>query len=118
MHIAAYKKLTVYLLPALKDLLDTFNKKSEEFKAIVKIGRTHFMDAVPITLGQEFSAFSTQIEKGINALKNTLPDLQELPLGGTAVGTGLNSPAGFDDEIVNEISNETGLPFTKAQKNK
>ena len=106
------------MLPALKDLHDTFDKKSEEFKAIVKIGRTHFLEAEPITLGQEFSAYSTQIEKGINALKNTLPDLQELPLGGTAVGTGLNSPAGFDDEIVNEISNETGLPFTKVKKNK
>ncbi|WP_163321603.1 class II fumarate hydratase [Draconibacterium mangrovi] len=117
MHIAAYKTLTVSLLPALKELHDTFNKKSDEFSAIVKIGRTHFMDAVPITLGQEFSAYFTQIEKGINALKNTLPDLQELPLGGTAVGTGLNSPTGFDDEIVNEISHETGLPFTKA-KNK
>ena len=115
MHISAYKMLTADLLPALKELHDTFQKKSEEFKAIVKIGRTHFMDAVPITLGQEFSAYSTQIEKGINALKNTLPDLQELPLGGTAVGTGMNAPEGFDDEIVNEISNETGLPFTKAQ---
>ncbi len=114
MHIAAYRKIVNSLLPVLSELQNTFYKKSQEFGAVVKLGRTHFMDAVPITLGQEFSAYATQIEKGINTLKNTLPDLEELPLGGTAVGTGLNTPPGFDKEIVNEIAKFTGLPFKMA----
>ncbi len=114
MHIAAYRKIVNGLLPVLSELQNTFNKKSQEFKAVVKLGRTHFMDAVPITLGQEFSAYATQIEKGINALKNTLPDMKDLPLGGTAVGTGLNTPPGFDKEILNEIAKLTGLPFKTA----
>lgn len=114
MHIAAYRKILNGLLPVLSELQTMFNKKSLEFSTVVKLGRTHFMDAVPITMGQEFSAYASQIEKGINALKNTLPDLQELPLGGTAVGTGLNTPPGFDNEIVNEINKLSGWPFKTA----
>lgn len=114
MHIAAYKKITDYLLPVLVELQNTFDKKAQEFSTLVKTGRTHFMDAVPLTLGQEFSAYGSQVNTGILTLKNTLPDLQELPLGGTAVGTGLNTPPGFDTEIVNEIAKLTGCPFKVA----
>ncbi len=114
MHIAAYKKITDYLLPVLFELENSFEEKSQEFSTIVKTGRTHFMDAVPLTLGQEFSAYASQINKGIHTLKNTLPDLLELPLGGTAVGTGLNTPQGFDKEIVKEIAKLTGFPFKTA----
>jgi len=111
MHLAAYKKITTHLLPVLMEIQNTFNKKSQELKSVVKIGRTHFMDAVPITLGQEFSAFEHQIGMGIKALENTLPHLQVLPLGGTAVGTGLNTPPEFDVDIVEEIACQTKLPF-------
>ncbi|WP_340114706.1 class II fumarate hydratase [Maribellus mangrovi] len=114
MHIAAYTKIKNALIPVLNELKNTFSQKSQEFNSLVKIGRTHFMDAVPITLGQEFSAYAAQVEKGLNAIKNTLPDLQELPLGGTAVGTGLNTPPGFDAEVVNEIARQTGIPFKVA----
>ena len=111
MHIAAYQKITNNLLPVLTELQSTFDKKSQEFDSVVKTGRTHFMDAVPLTLGQEFSAYAYQIKKGIDALENTLPGLLELPIGGTAVGTGLNTPQGFDKEIVSEIARLTGCPF-------
>lgn len=114
MHIAAYKKITNYLLPVLTELQNSFEKKSQEFSKIVKTGRTHFMDAVPLTLGQEFSAYASQINTGIDTLKNTLPNLLELPLGGTAVGTGLNTHPGFDIEIVNEIAKLSACPFKTA----
>lgn len=114
MHIAAYKNLATRLLPVLRVLQNTFTQKSEEFESIVKIGRTHFMDAVPITLGQEFSAYARQVEQGIAAIEKTLPDLLDLPMGGTAVGTGLNTPPGFDTQVVSQIVALTGFPFKSA----
>mgnify|MGYP003326444483 CR=1 FL=1 len=96
---------------------DFFNKKSNEFNKIVKIGRTHLMDATPITLGQEFSGYVSQIDHGINALKNTLPHLSEIALGGTAVGTGINTPKGYNKLVASYIKKFTGLPFISS-KNK
>ena len=92
MHIAAYNKIVKLTIPALEDLRNSFDKKANEFKKIIKIGRTHFMDATPLSLGQEFSGYVSQIDHGIEALKNTLPHLSEIALGGTAVGTGINTP--------------------------
>lgn len=117
MHIAAYKKLIETTLPGVEQLQKTFAKKSEEYKNVVKIGRTHFMDATPLTLGQEFSGYAAQLSHGIKALKNTLPHLSELALGGTAVGTGLNTPEGYDVKVAQYIAKFTGLPFVTA-KNK
>lgn len=114
MHIAAYKKITQTTLPGVKKLRDTLKKKSEEFKDVVKIGRTHFMDATPLTLGQEFSGYAAQLDYGIKALENTLPHLSELALGGTAVGTGLNTPKGYSKRVAEFISKFTELPFTSA----
>ncbi|WBL23652.1 class II fumarate hydratase [Zunongwangia sp. HRR-M8] len=114
MHIAAYKKVTEVTLPGVKQLRDTLKKKSEEFKEVVKIGRTHFMDATPLTLGQEFSGYAAQLDYGIKALENTLPHLAELALGGTAVGTGLNTPEGYAEKVANQIAEFTGLPFKSA----
>lgn len=114
MHIAAYKKITTVTLPGLKKLRDTLKKKSEEFKEVVKIGRTHFMDATPLTLGQEFSGYVAQLDHGIKALENTLPHLAELALGGTAVGTGLNTPKGYSKRVAEFIAKFTELPFTSA----
>jgi fumarate hydratase, class II len=111
MHIAAYKKLKNKFIPVLLDLEKSFQRKAVEFTEIVKLGRTHFMDAVTITLGQEFATFAFQIKMGLNALEKTLPGLLELPLGGTAVGTGLNTPPGFDREVVSQIASLTGIPF-------
>ncbi|MDP8080262.1 class II fumarate hydratase [Phocoenobacter skyensis] len=115
MHIAAYKKVVEHTLPALKQLQKTFADKSDAFKNVVKIGRTHLMDATPLTLGQEFSAYAAQLSFGIKALENTLPHLSELALGGTAVGTGLNTPKGYDVKVAEYIAQFTGLPFVTAQ---
>ncbi len=115
MHIAAYKMLMDVTFPGLKKLQKTLQKKSEDFKDIVKIGRTHLMDATPLTLGQEFSGYASQIDHGIRALENTLPHLQELALGGTAVGTGLNTPKGYDVLVAKYIAEFTGFPFVTAE---
>jgi fumarate hydratase, class II len=115
MHIAAYKMVVEVTLPGLEKLRDTLQKKSEAFKGVVKIGRTHLMDATPLTLGQEFSGYVSQIEHGIKALKNTLAHLSELALGGTAVGTGINTPQGYDVLVAKYIAQFTGLPFVTAQ---
>jgi len=117
MHIAAYKKIVEITLPGLTQLRDTLNKKVKEFRDIVKIGRTHLMDATPLTLGQEFSGYVSQLDHGTKALENTLDHLSELALGGTAVGTGLNTPKGYDVLVAKYISEFTGLPF-KTAKNK
>lgn len=115
MHIAAYKKVVEVTIPAVEKLKNTLNEKSEAFKDIVKIGRTHLMDATPLTLGQEFSGYVAQLNYGIKALKNTLPHLSELALGGTAVGTGLNTPQGYDVKVAEYISKFTNLPFVTAE---
>ncbi len=115
MHIAAYKKIIETTIPGIEKLRDTFQKKSNDFKDIVKIGRTHLMDATPLTLGQEFSGYVSQLNHGLKALKNTLAHLSELALGGTAVGTGLNTPKGYDILVAKYISNFTGLPFVTAE---
>ncbi len=117
MHIAAYKILHDLTLPALEELKNTLDKKSEDFMHIVKIGRTHFMDATPLTLCQEFSGYASQLEHGIKAIKHTLPHLSELALGGTAVGTGINTPPGYAVNVAETIAELTGLPFITA-KNK
>jgi len=114
MHIAAYKKIAEVTLPGVKKLRNSLKKKSVEFKDVVKIGRTHFMDATPLTLGQEFSGYVAQLDYGIRALENTLPHLGELALGGTAVGTGLNTPKGYSKRVSEFIAKFTLLPFTSA----
>ncbi len=114
MHIAAYKIVVESTIPALELLKESLQKKSDEFAAIVKIGRTHLMDATPLTLGQEFSGYVSQLDHGTRAIKNTLEHLRELALGGTAVGTGINSPKGFDTAVAREIASITGLPFITA----
>ncbi len=115
MHIAAYKKLVDLTIPNIELLRDTLAKKAEDMKDVVKIGRTHWMDATPLTLGQEFSGYVAQINFGIKALKNTLAHLSELALGGTAVGTGLNTPKGYSVEVAKQIAELTGLPFVTAE---
>ncbi|MCD6200382.1 MAG: class II fumarate hydratase [Bacteroidales bacterium] len=114
MHIAAYKMLMEVTIPGVTKLRDTLAKKSEEFKDIVKTGRTHLMDATPLTLGQEFSGYVAQLDHGLKALKNSLDHLSELALGGTAVGTGLNTPKGYDVLVAKKISELTGYPFKTA----
>jgi fumarate hydratase class II len=114
MHIAAYKLVNEVTLPGMKKLRDTLNKKAVEFKGIVKTGRTHFMDATPLTLGQEFSGYVQQIDNGIRAINNALGVICELALGGTAVGTGLNAPKGYDVLVAKKIAELTGLPFVTA----
>lgn len=114
MHIAAYKKVVEHTLPAVKKLRDTLHAKSEEFKNIVKIGRTHLMDATPLTLGQEFSGYVAQLDYAMKAITNTLDHLQEIALGGTAVGTGLNTPKDYDVTVAKYISEFTDLPFVTA----
>lgn len=111
MHISTAQALINDLLPALKNLRSELCKKQQAFQPIVKVGRTHLQDAVPMTVGQEFSAFVAQIEFNIHELKNTLPALYELAIGGTAVGTGLNAPTGFSKRVAREIKKLTGLPF-------
>jgi fumarate hydratase class II len=117
MHIAGYKKISDVTLPGVEKLLGTLKKKAAAFGGVVKIGRTHLMDATPLTLGQEFSGYVSQLEYGIKALHNTLEHLSELALGGTAVGTGLNAPEGYDVLVAKYIAQFTGLPFITA-KNK
>ena len=114
MHIAAYKKIVEVTIPGIEQLRDTLQKKSEAFKQVVKIGRTHLMDATPLTLGQEFSGYVSQLNHGLKALKNTLPHLAELALGGTAVGTGLNTPKSYDTLVAQYIAEFTSLPFVTA----
>ncbi|KMM34895.1 fumarate hydratase [Parabacteroides goldsteinii] len=114
MHIAAYKMLRENTIPSLELLHRTLVMKSREFMPIVKIGRTHFMDATPLTLGQEFSGYAAQLEYGIRSIKNTLPHLAELALGGTAVGTGINTPENYGEKVAKKISELTGLPFVTA----
>jgi fumarate hydratase class II len=115
MHIAAYRKVVEVTIPAVEKLRDTLAEKSEAFKDIVKIGRTHLMDATPLTLGQEFSGYVAQLNYGLKALKNTLPHLSELALGGTAVGTGLNTPKGYDVKVAEYIAKFTNHPFVTAE---
>ncbi|MDX9697637.1 MAG: class II fumarate hydratase [Bacteroidales bacterium] len=117
MHIAAYKILVGNTIPSIEKLRDALKTKSEAWKGIVKTGRTHLMDATPLSLGQEFSGYVSQLDHGLRALRNSLPHLSELALGGTAVGTGLNAPKEFDVEVAKEIANLTRLPFITA-KNK
>ena len=114
MHIAAYQKVVQHTLPAVKRLQKTLAAKAEAFADVVKIGRTHLMDATPLTLGQEFSAYAAQLDYGIRALENTLPHLAGLALGGTAVGTGLNTSKGYDVKVAEYIAKFTGLPFVTA----
>ncbi|MHA8067038.1 class II fumarate hydratase [Aquirufa sp. ROCK2-A2] len=115
MHIAAYQILMETTLPGIKKLRDTLAAKSKEFKNVVKIGRTHFMDATPLTLGQEFSGYVSQLNHGLKAIENTLDHLSELALGGTAVGTGINTPKGYADNVAKHIAELTGLPFRTAE---
>jgi len=114
MHIAAYKRIVETTILGIAQLRNTLQQKSKDFKDVVKIGRTHLMDATPLTLGQEFSGYVSQLNHGIKALKNTLPHLSELALGGTAVGTGLNTPKGYDVLVAKYIAEFTGLPFVTA----
>ncbi len=114
MHIAIYKKVVDTTISGVIKLRNTLHEKSQEFKHVVKIGRTHLMDATPLTLGQEFSGYVSQLDHGIKALENTLPHLSELALGGTAVGTGLNTPKGYSKLVAEYIADFTKLPFVSA----
>jgi len=115
MHIAAYKILVETTIPGIKKLRDTLAKKSKQFMKVVKIGRTHFMDATPLTVGQEFSGYVSQLDHGLKAIKNSLTHLSELALGGTAVGTGINTPPDYDKKVAKHIAALTGHPFITAQ---
>ena len=115
MHISGYKKIVDVTLPGLKYLRNALDKKSKEFKDIVKIGRTHLMDATPLTLGQEFSGYVSQLDHGISVLEFSLIHLSEIALGGTAVGTGINAPTGYSEKVAEYIAEFTGLPFKSAQ---
>jgi fumarate hydratase class II len=114
MHIAAYKKTVETTLPGMQKLRDTLKAKSEEFMSVVKTGRTHFMDATPLTLGQEFSGYVQQIDNSMRAIRNSLEMIRELALGGTAVGTGLNAPKGYAELVAKKIAELTNLPFVTA----
>lgn len=114
MHIAAYKMVMETTIPGVQKLRDTLDAKAKAFKDVVKIGRTHFMDATPLTLGQEFSGYVAQLDHGLRALKNTLSHLSELALGGTAVGTGLNTPKGYAELVAKKIAELSGQPFVTA----
>jgi fumarate hydratase class II len=114
MHIAAYQMVVENTIPGVQKLRDTLAAKAEAFKNVVKIGRTHFMDATPLTLGQEFSGYVAQLDHGLRALKNTLAHLSELALGGTAVGTGLNTPQGYSELVAKKIAELSGHPFVTA----
>jgi fumarate hydratase class II len=114
MHIAIYKKVVETTMSGVIQLRNTLHEKSMAFKNVVKIGRTHLMDATPLTLGQEFSGYVSQLDHGLKALENTLPHLSELALGGTAVGTGLNTPNGYSELVADYIAKFTGLPFVSA----
>ena len=115
MHIACYKMIVETTIPGVERLRDVLQQKSEAFKDVVKIGRTHLMDATPLTLGQEFSGYVSQLNHGLKALRNTLPHLSELALGGTAVGTGINTPKGYDVLVAKKIAEFTELPFITAE---
>ena len=115
MHIAAYTAIQGEVLPELARLHDTFAAKSRAFMDVVKIGRTHLMDATPLTVGQELSGYAAQLKKGMEALEGSLEHLKELALGGTAVGTGLNTPEGFAERVAEKIAEETGYPFVTAE---
>jgi fumarate hydratase class II len=115
MHIACYKMIMETTIPGVEQLRDTLQAKAEEFRNVVKIGRTHLMDATPLTIGQEFSGYVSQLNHGLKALRNTLAHLSELALGGTAVGTGLNTPKGYDVLVAKYIAEFTGLPFITAE---
>ena len=115
MHIAAYKILMEVTIPGISKLRDTLAQKSKEFMNVVKIGRTHFMDATPLTLGQEFSGYVSQLNHGLKAINNSLEHLSELALGGTAVGTGINTPEGYSENVAKHIAALTGLPFVTAE---
>lgn len=115
MHIACYQKIAEVTIPGVMQLRNTLDAKAKAFANVVKIGRTHLMDATPLTLGQEFSGYVSQLDHGLKALKNTLPHLAELALGGTAVGTGLNTPKGYDVLVAKKIAEFTGLPFVTAE---
>src|SRR5690554_1094457 len=115
MHIAIYKRVVEETIPAIQYMRDELDKKAKAFSTIVKIGRTHLMDATPLTLGQEFSGYVAQLDHGLRALKNTLSHLSELALGGTAVGTGLNTPKGYAELVAKKIAEFTGLPFVTAE---
>lgn len=115
MHIAAYSILKDVTLPGIKKLRDTLDAKSKAFMKVVKIGRTHLMDATPLTLGQELSGYVSQLNHGIRAIENTLAHLAELALGGTAVGTGINTPKGYSENVAKHIANLTGIPFITAE---
>ncbi|MGB1932317.1 MAG: class II fumarate hydratase, partial [Flavobacteriales bacterium] len=114
MHIAAYKMIVETTIPGVERLRDTLDEKSKAFMHVVKIGRTHLMDATPLTLGQEFSGYVSQLDHGLKALKNTLAHLSELALGGTAVGTGINTPEGYANLVSKKIAEFTQLPFVSA----
>ncbi len=114
-HVAATESVVRHLLPALDHLEEAFEAKAQEWATVVKSGRTHLMDATPVTLGQEFGGYAAQIRNGKERLLASLPRLAELPLGGTAVGTGINTPPGFAAAVIQELASETGLPFTEAR---
>jgi fumarate hydratase class II len=115
MHIAAYKMLADVTIPGIKKLRDTLAEKSKAYMHVVKIGRTHFMDATPLTVGQELSGYVSQLDHGLRAINNTLAHLGELALGGTAVGTGINTPKGYSEKVAAKIAELTGLPFITAE---
>jgi fumarate hydratase class II len=115
MHIAAYKLLVESVIPGIEKLRDTLKEKSTKYMKVVKIGRTHCMDATPLTVGQEFSGYVSQLDHGLRAIKNTLAHLSELALGGTAVGTGINTPEGYSENVAKHIAELTGLPFITAE---
>lgn len=115
MHIACYKMVVDITIPGVEKLRDALQKKSKDLSSFVKIGRTHLMDATPLTLGQEFSGYVSQLDHGLRALRNTLPHLSELALGGTAVGTGINTPKGYSENVAAYIANFTGLDFITAE---
>jgi len=115
MHIASYKMIVETTIPGVEKLRNVLDQKAKEFKDVVKIGRTHLMDATPLTLGQEFSGYVSQLDHGLKALKNTMAHLSELALGGTAVGTGINTPKGYAELVAKKIAEFTGLPFVTAE---
>ncbi len=115
MHIAAYQMLMETTIPGIEKLRDTLDAKAKEFMQVVKIGRTHFMDATPLTVGQEFSGYVSQLNHGLKAIKNTLAHLSELALGGTAVGTGINTPKNYSENVAKHIAQLSGLPFVTAE---
>ena len=114
MHISAYKMMVENTIPKIEALRDTLKSKAQDFKTIVKTGRTHFMDATPLTLGQEFSGYAQQVTNAIRAIKNSLEVVRDLALGGTAVGTGLNTPKGYDVLVAKKIAEITDFPFITA----